>query len=330
MKPSIGMVTAMLGIWKSGAGYLPLDDSFPAPRMNQLLEEAKPTMVIFDEDFDRPEIFEQQRAFHFIELFKDVQNFSLLNLVDQKTVTKGVKNMALFMYTPGTGGHPKFVRLSHLAAQNRIQWQWREFPFTETETHCAFVSSVTFINHFGEIWSPLLAGKTVVILPKFWVLIAEKVVMVLEQHKIQRLSVFPSFLRGIISFLSSLDDNNENPRLSELRLLISTGEELKVSLAKDIFKYFNQVVVANFYGATEVMGDVLTYKIESQEQLQALEKIPIGKPTHNTRIYILNEDRKPVKMGECGEIFISGAMLADGYVNGRDGHVFSRNTLVRI
>lgn len=85
--------------------------------------------------------------------------------------------------------------------------------------------------------------------------------------------------------------------------------------------------LANFYGSTEVMGDVTYFLCDSKKQLSELEKIPIGYPVDNTVIYILDSEMRPVKMGDIGEIFVSGLNLASGYVNKRDPERFVENPL---
>ena len=329
MKPSIDMITTMLAIWKCGAGYLPIDEAFPDTRIHDILDEAQPLMVIIDSESENSSTFSEVPVYRFGDLVETSEDLSALNLPDGKTLTKGEKNMAMFMYTSGSTGAPKCVRIQHMTAQHRLEWQWFEYPFEDSEI-CVFKSPFIFIDHFGEIWNPLLSGKTVVIVPNEATRNPEKLVPILEKYKIQRLIAVPSLIQSILAYLTMVFETRDNLKLPQLKLWINSGEELRMSLANEFFDCFAESprILATWYGATETMGDVITYKIESREQLMSYDRIPIGKPTHNTRVYILDENKKPLKEGELGEIYISGAViLGDGYINGHDMDTFMRNNL---
>lgn len=117
--------------------------------------------------------------------------------------------------------------------------------------------------------------------------------------------------------------------LKNLRLWICSGESLPVSLASEFFDHFQEGkhILCNFYGSTEVMGDVTYFACEGKSQLRSYDKVPIGYPLDNTVIYILDADYRPVKIGQTGELFVSGSNLANGYVNGRDKFRFIENPL---
>lgn len=150
-------------------------------------------------------------------------------------------------------------------------------------------------------------------------------VSLLQKYKIERLVVVPTLLKSILLY-STLQ--HDDCLLSKLKLWICSGETLPVSLAHEFFDYFrgNEYMLCNFYGSTEIMGDVTYYVCRGKEQLHEFEfNIPIGSPMFNTTIYILDSNRKPVGLGEVGELFVSGQNLAHGYVNGRDKDRFIEN-----
>lgn len=329
MKPSINLVTTLLAIWKAGAAYLPIDVSFLENRVTLILEEARPTMIIYDSDFENVGFFKGTRSINFEELLVTSQVMSSENIPDKFTLTGGVMNMALMLYTSGSTGVAKGVRLMHKTAQARLEWQWRDYPFMDDETHCVFKSSVTFIDHFGEIWNPLLAGRTLVIIPKNTTRNPEKMVPILEKYNIQRMVAVPTLLRGILLYLGMSKDSEEKQRLAKLRLWINSGEVLTIPLARSFFEYFSDGnhTLATFYGTTELMGDVVSFAIHSQQELDGLESIPIGDPSTNTMVYILDEKKKPLKECEVGEIYVAGDFLASGYINEREPEMFLRNHL---
>lgn len=161
----------------------------------------------------------------------------------------------------------------------------------------------------------------------------ERLVEVLEKYKIRRLVLVPTLLRSLLMYLK-LDggnnrNNSENKLLYNLHIWVCSGEPLPVTLAMHFYDYFEEDThtLYNFYGSTEVMGDVTYFTCESKKQLQHFERVPIGVPVSNTVIYLLDSDYRPVRNGEIGEIYVSGLNLANGYVNGRDPEKFLENPL---
>lgn len=126
-----------------------------------------------------------------------------------------------------------------------------------------------------------------------------------------------------------LELQKEKSVLRNLKIWICSGETLVTSLTEEFFKYFpeNEHKLCNFYGSTEIMGDVTYHVISGPETISDYGKVPIGLPLDNTIIYLLDNEFRPVKCGDVGELFISGLNLAAGYVNGRDPEKFIENPL---
>lgn len=154
----------------------------------------------------------------------------------------------------------------------------------------------------------------------------ERLVDVLEHYQIERLVLVPTLLRSLLMYLPL---KNQSNLLYNLKIWICSGEPLAVTLAKEFFDYFQegQHVLCNFYGSTEIMGDVTYFICEGKRQLDAYDKVPIGYPLYNTIIYLLDTNLRPVNYGETGELFVAGSNLAAGYVNGRDPDRFIENPL---
>lgn len=147
----------------------------------------------------------------------------------------------------------------------------------------------------------------------------------LQKFQIQRLTLVPTLLKTILMHLSLQNDDHS---LRKLKLWICSGETLPVPLANEFFDKFtkDEYVLCNFYGSTEIMGDVTYFVCRNKEQLSNYStNIPIGSPLFNTSIYILDSERNPIEIGKTGEIYVSGANLANGYVNGRDTERFIKN-----
>uniref|UniRef100_A0A1B0G5X8 Uncharacterized protein n=1 Tax=Glossina morsitans morsitans TaxID=37546 RepID=A0A1B0G5X8_GLOMM len=332
MQPSDHLVTTLLAIWKTGAAYLPIDPSFPANRVEHILQESKPIMVVCDDHIDKQR-FGKTLTFSITEIIDNAQQFEE-NLIPDDMLAEGSKHLAVVLYTSGSTGVPKGVRLPHEVILNRLQWQWNTFPYKPQETVTVFKTTLTFVDSVAELWGPLLCGLAVLVVPKLITKDPERLVQLLEEYKIRRLVLVPTLLRSLLMYLS-LDGGtcglaqNRQKLLSNLQMWVCSGEPLPLSLAMNFFDYFEEGAHAlyNFYGSTEVMGDVTYFACENKKQLSHYDRVPIGVPVINTVIYLLDSDYRPVKTGEIGEIFVSGSNLARGYVSGRDPEKFLENPL---
>lgn len=326
MPPSDHLVMALLAIWKAGGTYLPLDVTFPANRIHHILSEAKPVLVIYDESYKMVENFRGTSCVSFQQLVEDSKDSSNANISPDATLGGELYDLAIILYTSGSTGVPKGVRIPHQVILNRLQWQWQKFPYSKTEKNCVFKTALTFVDSVSEIWGPLLNGLTVVVIPKEVTKDPERLVVALEKYKIERLVLVPTLLRSLLLYLPLQNDKN---LLKSLKIWVCSGEPLSLSLAKEFYDFFEpgHHILCNFYGSTEVMGDVTYFVCESKKQLDNYEKVPIGYPVDNTVIYLLDNDFRPVKSETVGELFVAGLNLAQGYVNGRDPEKFIENPL---
>lgn len=321
MATNDNVIAALLAIWKAGAAYLPLEPNFPLNRIQHILDEARPSLVICDLNANSGD-FPNTKTMSFNELLTRSGYFSDDNIHTQNSVNSGENDIALILYTSGSTGVPKGVRIPHSAVMNKLRWFQFTFPYSASEKVGALNSALTNVDSVAELWSPLLCGVAVLVIPQEMTKDPSKLVDLLESYKVERLVLVPTLLTSILSHLST----EKKRLLSNLTTWICCGETLTTTLAENFFNYFYGAHrLCNFYGSTEVMGDVTYYVCDDIKELDGLTTVPIGRPIDNTVIFILNDDLNPVKPGEIGEIFVAGLNLAKGYVAGREKSKFIHN-----
>ncbi|XP_076285853.1 nonribosomal peptide synthetase ebony [Lasioglossum baleicum] len=319
MKPSHRLPIVLLAIIKAGMAYLPLDVEFPMSRIKHVLQEARPLMVLTEEGADQS-IYDGTMTMTYEELAER----ALHETKDDLDLQESPEQLAIVLYTSGSTGTPKGVLLPHATVLNRLRWQWRELPYAPDESHCVFKTSLTFVDSLSEIWCPLLQGRTLVVVSKNVTKDPERFVQVLDKHKIQRLVLVPSLLHSMLMYLSMRDKENV---LRSLKLWVCSGETLPVALADQFFATFGDCdkILANFYGSTEIMGDITYHLLDSRHHLRSLDKVPIGKPLDNCIVYIVDKEMRLLPQGEVGELIVAGRNLAAGYLRDNDSRKFLEN-----
>ncbi|XP_075986669.1 nonribosomal peptide synthetase ebony [Anticarsia gemmatalis] len=327
MQPTHNTIMTLLATWKAGAAYVPMEPSFPQARISHILKDAEPALIIYD-DTANPGMFSASGvpAVSFEELSHEASGISAENIQDGEVLSVSRNDsIAIVLYTSGSTGVPKGVRLPYSAICNRLWWQFHTFPYADTETNCVWKTALTFVDSVCEIWGPLLHGRTLWILSRETIRDPQKLVKLLSENQIQRLVLVPTLLRSILMYLSLKP--SERP-LQHLKLWVCSGETLSKDLAAQFFKYFgdhNGYKLANFYGSTEVMGDVTYYVLEKTSQLDIHPTVPIGAPLDNCAVYLLDEEMNPARESEPGEVWVSGCNLAAGYVGGQGADKFVDN-----
>ncbi|NOQ28295.1 MAG: amino acid adenylation domain-containing protein [Bacteroidales bacterium] len=288
---SIDMIVGIFGVLKSGNAYLPLDPKQPFDRNNKILQESQTEVIIVDsnefsfEGLKRVDLRDEN-------IYKE-NITSVSNTVESS-------DLAYVIYTSGSTGVPKGVMISHENIVNFVTGMSSIFP--EDEKGAILSMTTISFDIFGlELYVPLLKGMPMILAKDQESTEVKLLGSILKNEQVSVLQLTPSRLSLILS------DVNSKDIFEDIKVVLVGGEELPITLLtalRDIYKG----KIYNMYGPTETTI-WSTFKDVSKDLA-----LNIGKPISNTQIYILDNSDKIQPIGVIGELCISGAGLARGYL----------------
>jgi amino acid adenylation domain-containing protein/thioester reductase-like protein len=302
---SIDMVVCVLGTLKAGAAYLPLDPNYPSERLQYMLEDAAPTLVLTQTGMvsrlprTAAEVFDLDAQRH------EIGKFASQNL-DKLAGALTQESLVYLIYTSGSTGRPKGTAMPHRAMVNLLEWHRHALSPCQGVRVVQF-AALSFDVAFQEMFSTLSGGGTLVLLDENARRDVAALLDLLRNRRVHRLFVPPLMLQSLAEQCTA---TGAFP--SDLRDVITAGEQLRIS--REIVAFFNQSAgrrLHNHYGPTET--HVVTALTLTGNAVLWPPLPSIGAPIANTQIFILDEARQPVPVGVPGEIYISGANVARGY-----------------
>jgi len=298
---SVDMVVSLLAILKAGGAYVPLDPAYPKERLQFMLSDSNAALLLTQRRF-ASEIVNYQGKVVFVDPLP-AQEFRK----GQSPVSgaKAASAMSV-IYTSGSTGAPKGVLGLHRAALNRFSWMWKTYPFSPGEKTCQ-KTSLSFVDSVWEIFGALLQGVPTVIIPDPVAKDPRLLVRELAEWNVTRIVLVPSLLNEIIEQCPDL-----RKQLVCLKYCFSSGEALSAELAARFRRFLPDCRLINLYGSSEVAADVTCKEISDENGNSG---VPIGRPIHNTQIYLLDSHLQPVPLGVYGELYVGGENLSRGYLN---------------
>ncbi|MFH8798671.1 non-ribosomal peptide synthase/polyketide synthase [Streptomyces sp. NPDC017936] len=282
------MITAILAVWKAGAGYLPLDPALPEDRVRFLLDDARPALVL-DE-----------------AALREVPDTAGGPLAPPHPDTT-----AYVIYTSGSTGRPKGVAVTHRSAANLLAGHRGGFVAEAGggPLRVALTASFSFDTSLEGVL--LMAdGHPLHLVDETTRLDAAALVEYVVEHRIDFLDLTPTYLRQLLP-AGLLTDPRHRPRV-----LMLGGEAVGPALWRELAQR-RDVAAYNFYGPTECTVDALACRIEGDG------RPTVGRPLANVRAYVLDDRLRPVPPGVGGELYLAGVQLARGYT-GRPGLTAAR------
>lgn len=298
---SIEAVVSILSILKAGGAYLPIDPEYPTDRKNYIIENSGIKTLLVEkilEDREQPILSESHLNTVIVD-YNSLENEPEVNGFIRTPVSG--ENLIYVIYTSGTTGNPKGTLLRHRNALNYIWWGAGFYVGGQPMTFPLF-SSLSFDLTVTSIFIPLITGNTLIIYRDSEKgLLIEKVI---ADNKVDIIKLTPSHLKIV---------SQGKCDTSRIKSFIVGGEDLKTDLCKELDDHFKgKLNIYNEYGPTETTVGCMIHRYDKNTDTGL--SVPIGKPSGNVAIYILDKNKKPLPQGIIGEIYISGEGVAAGYL----------------
>lgn len=292
----------ILGILKTGAGFLPIDPETPAGRINYMLNDSNCKLLLVKGEpgpgITFPgEIINLANSRAFASEPKNVENEN-----DPSSVVYAI-------FTSGTTGKPKGVLLKNENLVNYVNWFTLTASLTETD-RAILISSFAFDLGYTAIFPSLLIGGQLHLLSRETYVMADLLLNYIRDNNISYIKLTPSLLSVLVNSSSFSAEV-----FRSLRLIVVGGEAIILKDIKRVHSLCPKIEFMNHYGPTEATIGCIAQYIDLN-RIEDYEKTPtIGNPIANTQVFILNRNLHPQPIGIPGELWVSGAGLALGYLN---------------
>ncbi|MCW7762921.1 amino acid adenylation domain-containing protein [Photorhabdus sp. JAR] len=287
-------IVALLAVLKAGGAYVPLDPAYPGERLAHILTDAEPIILLAD-SVGRSALGEQMLVGQTV-----IDPNSLPDQSDNnpQLSTLTSRHLAYVIYTSGSTGTPKGVMVEHRGLVNLIRDKIARFDILPASRMLQF-ASFGFDAGVWEMMMALCGGAALVIPDEAVRQDPHRLWHYLQEQSVTHACLTPALLR----------DGTDLPAITIKPTLILGGEAPSAALLKALH---NKATVFNAYGPTEITVCATSWRCPPD---YADVLVPIGRPTANTCLYLLNALSQPVPLGAVGELYIGGVGVARGYLN---------------
>jgi amino acid adenylation domain-containing protein len=305
---NLDWMAAVLAVFKAGGAYLPVEPHFPADRIATTLSRAGCALVLTEPGADAT-LDQALRALPGVQALSIDAAYTEDHADDDLGVEVTPDQLAYIYFTSGSTGEPKGAMCEHAGLLNHLYAKLDDLQIGAGQV-VAQTAPQCFDISLWQLVSALLAGGRTLIVEQDVIMDVHRFVEKIASHRVAVLQVVPSYLEVVLTYLE------QHPReLPDLRYVSVTGEALKTELAQRWFAAQPAIRLVNAYGLTETSDDT---NHEVMDRVPDGERVPLGRPISNVRVYVVDEHLSPVPLGAPGAIVFSGVCVGRGYVNDPD------------
>ncbi|MDX1531449.1 MAG: amino acid adenylation domain-containing protein, partial [Rhodothermales bacterium] len=297
LRRSSELVVGVLGILRVGGAYVPLDPAYPAERLRLILEDAAAPLLVTR----RRDAPATAAGATLIDLDADLDDAEPLDVPPP-----AAGDPAYVLYTSGTTGRPKGVRVTHgnLAHSTQARLAYYGDPVGAF----LLLSSVAFDSSVAGLFWTLATGGTLVLPPERLEQDVPALAALIARRRVTHTLCLPSLYRVVL-------DLAPPERLASLRCVIAAGEALPPDLPAAHYGRLPDATLYNEYGPTEATVWATVHRVP---RVASGPRVPIGRPIPGAQTYVLDPRGEPVPFGVPGEVCIGGGAVADGYLDRTD------------
>jgi amino acid adenylation domain-containing protein len=295
-------IIGIIGIIKAGCAYLPIDPGWPQDRIDDiLLDSGVQAVVVSGSPVPGTDGLAQIQSE--IPLSKE-NSFS--------SPCFSVHDLVYVLYTSGSTGKPKGVMIEHQNLINLVDGLKRKVFDRYGPSRVACVAPLYFDASVKQIFSALLLGHSLYLVPDDIRLNGEALWQFYQEHTIEISDGTPMHLQML-----SLVGKRRHAGNLALRHLMIGGEALPASVVQEFLLLCGKSapLITNVYGPTECCVDTTAYEIDFRGASSMPAVVPIGRPLMNQGVYILDKQMRLRPVGAPGELYISGLNVGRGYLN---------------
>ncbi|SFU64360.1 amino acid adenylation domain-containing protein [Clostridium sp. DSM 8431] len=305
MDKSIEFIICMIGILKAGMTYIPMSKFYPDGRLKMIYESADLNCIITSSE---------------TSYYKQYPNECILyeSLIEKEEINPQIydveipsKSMAYIMFTSGSTGDPKGVRISHRNIINNAFFLHRKVFENKSfkPKNYGVIAEFVFDMSVQQIYPALLFGRNLNIFPSCCGKSAKNLIEFL--NKVDTSDATPIILQIITDYI----EIRKNEFSRDVHLVVG-GEKLQHNLCKRYFAIKEKSEITNIYGPTECTVEISTFYL-NKDIVEDLQEIPVGSAVYNSRVYVLDENNKFVMPNVVGEICAAGECIGHGYINSK-------------
>ena len=304
------LIVTLLGIWKAGGAYLPLDPDYPAGRLTFMLSDANAEVVI-----TTAELADRVNTTAQTVLLDEHGTNQAIKAYDDKTIADAERlvplspdALAYIIYTSGSTGKPKAVLIPHANITTLLLATDQWYGFNEHDVWTGF-HSYAFDFSVWEMWGALSSGGRLVIVPKDVAASPRYFVDLLKRYDVTVLNITPTVFGRVIGEVLASE-----AELPAIRSVIFGGEKFVASECEPWFARFGdqRPELVNMYGITETTVHV-SYQPVMADQIAGGQSI-IGGPIPSLQLYVVDDRLNVQPLGVAGELLVGGDQLARGYL----------------
>ncbi|EFE71033.1 PvdD [Streptomyces viridosporus ATCC 14672] len=298
------LAVALLGIWRAGAAYLPLDPSHPQARRAFTVTDAGIDLIVTD-TATRAAVDSLPARLVLLDSDEGTAPD------DGGDSVPAPDDLAYVIYTSGSTGRPKGVEVTHANLAWLLAAADRHFDFGPADVW-TLMHSPAFDFSVWELWAPLTGGGRVVVLGADEVRDPAAVHRVLREERVTVLNQTPAAFKGLRAHLEDAGAGFDD---LALRTVIFGGDAFDVRDYRDWFTApGHRPALVNMYGITETCVHVTIHTV-TEDDVRGTVRSPIGRPLAGQHGYVLDPWGRLVPPGTVGELYVSGGGVARGYRN---------------